>query len=130
MNTTVTIASMAKPDTARLLRSAPAHRASQTSELVKADVQELPARYRASKVIGSGVINDGGKAIGTIDDLLVGSDGRDPYAVLSIGGHLGMGSHLVVVPYGSLKVVDNKVTFPGGTKARLKMLPEFKYATK
>ena len=39
-----------------------------------------------------------------------------PYAVLSIGGFLGMGSHLVVVPYDSLKFADNKVVLPGGTK--------------
>jgi hypothetical protein len=49
--------------------------------------------------------------------------------VLSIGGFLGMGTHLVVVPYDTLKFIDNKVTLPGGTKDGLKMLPEFKYAT-
>ena len=57
------------------------------------------------------------------------SDGKRPYAVLSIGGFLGMGTHLVVVPYDTLKFTDNKVTLPGGTKAGLTMLPEFKYAT-
>jgi hypothetical protein len=36
----------------------------------------------------------------------------------------------VVVPYGSLKLVDNKVVLPGGTKDMLRMLPEFKYAAK
>jgi hypothetical protein len=40
-----------------------------------------------------------------------------------------MGSHMVVVPYDNLKLVDNKVVLPGGTKDMLKMLPEFKYAT-
>jgi len=37
---------------------------------------------------------------------------------------------LVVVPYDSLKLVDNKIVLPGGTKDTLKMLPEFKYAAK
>ena len=50
--------------------------------------------------------------------------------MLSIGGFLGMDSHMVVVPYGSLKLVDNKVVLLGGTKDMLKMLPEFKYAAK
>jgi hypothetical protein len=40
----------------------------------------------------------------------------------------GLGTHLVVVPYDSLKLVDNKVVLSGGTKETLKMLPEFKYA--
>ena len=34
-----------------------------------------------------------------------------------------------VVPYDELKFADNKVILPGGTKERLKMLPESKYAT-
>jgi len=70
----------------------------QTIELVKVDVQKLAAGYRASKVIGSSVLNDASETIGTIDDLLVSRDGKQPYAVLSIGGFLGMGTRLVVVP--------------------------------
>jgi hypothetical protein len=101
--------------------SAGAQGAAQTVELIKVDVQTLAAGYRASKVIGSNV--------GKIDDLLVSSDGKRPYAVLPIGGFLGMGTYLVVVSYDTLKFTDNKVTLPGGTKEGLKMLPEFKYAT-
>jgi PRC-barrel domain len=68
-------------------------------ELAHVDVQKLSAGYRASKVIGSSVVNDANETIGKIDDLLVSPDGKQPYAVLSIGGFLGMGTHLVVVPY-------------------------------
>lgn len=100
----------------------------QTVNLVKVDVQKLAAGYRASKVIGSSVVNDANETIGKIDDLLVSPDGKQPFAVLSIGGFLGMGTRLVVVPYDSLKFTGNKVTLPGGTKDGLKMLPEFKYA--
>jgi hypothetical protein len=50
--------------------------------------------------------------------------------VLSIGGFLGMDSHLIVVPHDSLNLIDNKIVLPGGTKDSLKMLPEFKYAAK
>ncbi len=38
--------------------------------------------------------------------------------MLSVGGFLGMGSHLVVVPYDSLKVVDKKLVLPGRYKER------------
>jgi hypothetical protein len=58
----------------------------QTVDLVKVDVQKLAAGYRASKVIGSSVVNDRGETIGKIDDLLVSADGKQPYAVLSVGG--------------------------------------------
>lgn len=101
----------------------------QTVNLVKVDVQKLAAGYRASKVIGSNVVNDANETIGKIDDLLVSPDGKQPYAVLSIGGFLGMNTHLVVVPYDTLKFTGNKMTLPGGTKEGLKLLPEFKYAT-
>ena len=102
--------------------------APQTIELVKLDVVKLAAGYRASKVIGSTVINDTKDTIGTIDDLLVSPDGRQPYAVLSIGGFLGMGAHMVIVPYEKLMFTDKAVILPGGSKEGLKMLPEFKYA--
>ena len=98
-------------------------------DLVKVDVQRLAVGYRASKVIGSSVVNDANETIGKIDDILVSSDGKQPYAVLSIGGFLGMGSRFVAVPYDTLKFTDNKIALPGGTKDGLKMLPEFKYAT-
>jgi hypothetical protein len=103
--------------------------APQTVELAKVNVQKLAAGYRASKVIGSSVVNDANETIGKIDDLLVSSDGKQPYAVLSVGGFLGMGTRLVVVPYETLRFADKKVILPGGTKEGLKMLPEFKYAT-
>src|SRR6201993_2776470 len=102
--------------------------APQTVELAKVNVQKLAAGYRASKVIGTSVVNDANETIGKIDDLLVSADGKEPFAVLSIGGFLGMGTRLVVVPYALLKFAGNKVTLPGGTKEGLRRLPEFKYA--
>jgi hypothetical protein len=102
----------------------------QTVKIAKLDVQTLAAGYRASKVTGSTVVNDAHESIGKIDDILVSPDGKAPFAVLSIGGFLGMGSHLVVVPYENLKLADNTVMLPGGTKDALRALPEFNYSTK
>jgi PRC-barrel domain len=101
----------------------------QTVEIAKVDVQRVEAGYRASKVIGSSVLNDANETIGKIDDLLVTRDGKEPYAVLSVGGFLGMGTRMVVVRYDSLKfAADNKVMLPGGTMDGLKMLPKFEYS--
>ena len=129
MNRAMILASAAMISVALLSGGAGAQGTAQTVDLVKVDVQKLAAGYRASKVIGSSVHNDANETIGQIDDLLVSLDGKEPYAVLSIGGFLGMGTHLVVVPYDALKFGDNKAVLPGGTKESLKMLPEFKYAT-
>ena len=96
----------------------------------KVNVQKLAAGYRASKIIGSSVLNDAKQTIGKVDDLLVSPDGKQPYAVLSVGGFLGMGSRLVVVPFDDLKFASKKAQLPGGTKEGLEKLPMFKYATK
>ena len=100
----------------------------QTIEIAKVDVQKVAAGYRASKVIGSSILNDANETIGKIDDLLVTRDGKEPYAVLSVGGFLGMGTHLVVVRYDSLTFADNKIVLRGGSKDGLKMLPAFEYS--
>ncbi len=100
----------------------------QAVEITKVDVQKVAAGYRASKVIGSSVVNEANETIGKIDDLLVTRDGKEPYAVLSVGGFLGMGTRLVVIRYDSLKFADNKIVLPGGTKDGLKMLPAFQYS--
>lgn len=88
----------------------------QSVEITKVDVQKVAAGYRASKVIGSTVVNDANQTIGKIDDLLVTRDGKEPYAVLSVGGFPGIGTRLVVIRYDSLKFPDNKIMLPGGTK--------------
>jgi hypothetical protein len=111
-----------------LLSPAGAQGAPQSVDIVKVDVQKVAAGYRASKVIGNSVLNDAHETIGKIDDLLVTRDGKEPYVVLSIGGFLGMGTHLVVVRYDGLKFDDNKIVLPGGTKDGLKTLPAFEYS--
>ena len=129
MNKATLLASAAMISVALLSGGAGAQGTPQTIDIIKVDVQKLAAGYRASKVIGSSVVNDAGEAIGTIDDLLVSADGKQPYAVLSIGGFLGVGTHLVVVPYDTLKFANKKVVLPGGTKEGLKKLAEFKWVT-
>ena len=122
------LASAAMIGVGLLAAEASAQGVPQVVEIAKVDVQKVAAGYRASKVIGSSVVNDANETIGKIDDLLVTRDGKEPYAVLSIGGFLGMGSHLIVVRYDSLKFADNKIVLPGGTKDGLKMLPAFQYS--
>jgi hypothetical protein len=129
MNKPMMFATAAMIGVALLCGPARAQGTSQTVDLAKVDVQKLSGGYRASKVNGSSVLNDANEVIGKIDNLLISPDGKAPFAVLSIGGFLGMGTHMVVVPYDSLKLVDNKVVLPGGTKDMLRMLPEFKYST-
>jgi PRC-barrel domain len=114
-----------------VMLSGPAHAqgAPQTVTLMKVDPQTLATGYRSSKVVSSTVVNEANETVGTIDDLIVTPDGKTPYAVLSVGGFLSLGTKYVVVPFSSLKIANNKVLLPGATKDALKALPDFKYNT-
>jgi hypothetical protein len=103
--------------------------APQTVTLSKVDVVSAAKGYRTSKVVGSNVVNEANETVGTIDDLIVTPSDNVPYAVLSVGGFLGMGSKYVVVLTSSLQVKDKKMLLVGATKEALKALPAFKYDT-
>jgi sporulation protein YlmC with PRC-barrel domain len=98
--------------------------------LVKVDLSVVAQGYRLSKLIGSSVINDKNEKIGTIDDLIADKDKKLlSFAVLQVGGFLGVGGRLVAVPFDSLVIDDKagKVTLPGATKDELKNLSQFNY---
>jgi hypothetical protein len=101
--------------------------APQTVTLMKVDPTTVATGYRTSKVVGSTVVNEANETVGTIDDLIVTPNEKVPFAVLSVGGFLGMGTKYVVVPFSSLQVKDKRMLLPGATKDSLKALPEFKY---
>jgi len=101
----------------------------QTVQLVKVDVVRVSTGYRASKVLGSSVVNEAGDTVGKIDDIIVDPDGKAPFVVLSVGGFLGVGDKLVVLPYEQMRTDGKKIMLPGATKDSLKALPEFKYAS-
>jgi sporulation protein YlmC with PRC-barrel domain len=87
---------------------------------------------RASKVIGSSVYNDKDQKVGSIDDVVIGSD-KSLQAVVSVGGFLGMGSKMVEVPFDKLQFgntkgsSDNRVVMPGVTKESLNGMPDYHY---
>jgi hypothetical protein len=101
--------------------------APQTAALMKVDPQTLATGYRTSKVVGSTVVNEANETVGTIDDLIVTPTEKVPFAVLSVGGFLGMGTKYVVVPFNSLEIDEKRVVLRGATKDSLKGLPDFKY---
>ncbi|MDB6091898.1 MAG: hypothetical protein JWN85_4682 [Gammaproteobacteria bacterium] len=96
--------------------------------LVVVDVVAVADGYRASKLRGATVVNSTNEKIGSLDDLVVGKD-RVLFAIVQVGGFLGLGSRLVAVPYTALQISDEgrRIVLPGATKEQLKALPEFKY---
>lgn len=112
------------------LASSPAPAISTGSKsIASVDARMVATGWRASKIIGASVVNEKDETVGKIDDLMIDKSGGKQYAVISVGGFLGIGDHLVAAPYDSLRIsADNKITLPGATKDELKAMPEFKYA--
>ena len=128
-NGALTLTAIALIGVAVPLMPAMADNVTQTIELVKVDVQKLSTGFRISKLIGSNVLNDAGEVIGKIDDLIVSpDDNKSAYVIISVSGWLGMGTHLVALPYGDLRIGNTKILLPGATKDGLKSLPEFKFS--
>ena len=75
MKKTMLLASAAMFGVVFLAANVNAQGVPQTVE-IKVDVQKVSAGYRASKVIGSSIVNDSNETIGKIDDLLVTRDGK------------------------------------------------------
>lgn len=69
--------------------------------------------WRASKVVGLNVYNDNNESIGSINDLLTDKNGNIKAVVIGVGGFLGMGTHLVAVPFDKIKFVNEPIAYTG-----------------
>ena len=113
--------------TAALSLPALSQGAPQTITWTEVNPLVLAKGYRTSKVVGSNVVNEANETIGKIDDLIVTTGDKVPYAILSVGGFLGMDKKYVVVPASSLEVKDSHMMLRGATKESLKILPDYAY---
>src|ERR1700676_2133585 len=71
--------------------------------LVSANVAEVGKGYRTSEVRGRAVWNDRNERIGTIPEVVIGRDDV-PFAILEVGGFLGLGAHMVAIPFKALRI--------------------------
>ncbi len=96
--------------------------------LVVVDVVAVAKGYRASELRGVDVFNAKNEEVGELDDLIVGKD-RVLFAILQVGGFLGLGSHLIAVPYSSLQISNDgkRIVLPGATREEVRRVPEFRY---
>jgi sporulation protein YlmC with PRC-barrel domain len=69
--------------------------------------------WRASKIVGLSVYNDKNESVGSINDLLTDRSGNIKAVVLGVGGFLGVGEHLVAVPFDKIKFVNEPVAYTG-----------------
>jgi sporulation protein YlmC with PRC-barrel domain len=69
--------------------------------------------WRASKVVGVSVYNDNNESLGSINDLLTDTTGNIKAVVIGVGGFLGVGEHLVAIPFDKIKFVNEPIAYTG-----------------
>jgi sporulation protein YlmC with PRC-barrel domain len=92
------------------------------------DVKAVARGYRVSELTGANVENAKAEKIGAIDDLIVDRE-KVLFAIVQVGGFLGLGGYLVAVPYNALEINEDgsKIVLAQGSKEELQKLPEFRY---
>ena len=94
-----------------------------------AELREVAKGWSAKKqILGKDVYNDAGDKIGEVDDLIVAPNKSLSYAIVGVGGFLGVGEHQVAVPVSRFKQQMGKIVLPKATKDALKAAPKFEYA--
>lgn len=86
-----------------------------------------PYLMLAETLTGNDVVNRADEDLGEIDGIMLDVQrGRVAYAVLSVGGFLGIGDHLFAIPWGALTLdTDNKRFILDVDKERLENAPGF-----
>jgi hypothetical protein len=86
-----------------------------------------PARIEGSHLIGLTLRNSADESIGSIDDVIVGRDGRVRQVVVSVGGFLGIGDRKVAIGWDQLRFDANRdVAVVNLTKDQLRAMPEYR----
>ncbi len=67
-------------------------------------------RGRADELIGKDVVNRNGNQVGDLENIVVDRQTNQPYAVVEVGGVLGIGAKNVVIPFDQLQVGEDKIT--------------------
>ena len=93
------------------------------------ELQEVATGWSAKKqILGENVYNDAGDKVGEINDLIVMPNKALSYAIVGVGGFLGVAEHEIAVPVGKMKLEKGKITLTGATKEALKAAPKSEYA--
>jgi len=98
----------------------------ESSPQFEVDLRAATAGYRASKLIYKPVINNKSEIVGTLEDIILGVDGKANFALIDVGS-LSLGPHVVIIPFERLKVDKSTgtIVLPGAAKSDLQKLAVF-----
>lgn len=116
-----------------LLAFSNAHADSEVHSSEKIEDGKSGITYRVDKdvhkLIGKDVVNNKGDELGTVENFLISSPENIQYAIISVGGFLGIGDKLVAIPVKNLQLNKDKgnVSLENVTGDELKEAPAFEY---
>jgi sporulation protein YlmC with PRC-barrel domain len=82
-------------------------------------------RMRVENIVGNNVFGERGENVGEIEDIALRGD--KVYAIIAVGGFLGLGEHEVALPLERLSVANERVVLPNLDKAELEAMPEHNF---
>jgi sporulation protein YlmC with PRC-barrel domain len=77
-------------------------------------------------VLGQNVYDAEGQVVGKIEDLIL-TKKIVAYAIVGVGGFLGLGRHDVAIPVGKLIRAEDRIVLRGATKEAIRAMPRFEY---
>jgi sporulation protein YlmC with PRC-barrel domain len=93
------------------------------------ELQTIARGWSATKqILGKPVYNAKNEKVGDVDDLIIAPDSASSYAIIGVGGFLGLGERQVAVPANHLKQTEGRIVLPDATKEALQAMPAFQYA--
>jgi sporulation protein YlmC with PRC-barrel domain len=93
------------------------------------ELKTIALGWSAKKqILDKPVYNDKNEKVGDVDDLIIAPDSSASYAIIGVGGFLGLGERQVAIPVNRLKHSEGRIVLPGATKDALQAMPSFQYA--
>ncbi len=102
---------------------------STTTGVTVEELKTIALGWSAKKqILGKPVYNDRDDKVGDVDDLIIAPDSSVSYAIIGVGGFLGLGERQVAIPVNRFKNSEGRIVLPGATKDALQAMPSFQYA--
>ncbi len=79
-------------------------------------------------ILGKHVQNSRKEDLGKIEDIIITPKDQAAFAIIGVGGFLGIAEELVAIPAHQLKPENGYFLLAGATKAVLRAMPPFVYA--
>lgn len=107
--------------------SSGATRSSVSAAAGSRDAASAMMGMKARDLIGRDVVNAAGREVGEIDDIVMNEQDNAIYAIVGVGGFLGLGEKDVAIPFEQLRLgADNVILMSEKGASDLKQMPSYK----